>query len=511
MISLWMIYFVMILLGHWFGIDSPLYTSIYASFFGLVLLVTLITVFLKSIKTINDVWYLWIVFFAITLMNQFGVVIEMYSASPYFALYMTVMLLVIFVKTIISPLLEEQKTITFLVAFAAILLTRLTELIAGLWYRGVELANYPAELANSIAQSGGLSYFINPMQLIAQITRLTNLGAPSTWVLEDVADIFSGLLFEAALLALPIAAIAYGVMWWLEHQSMAQEEQEREFEEFERLENELKARENEEVKRREHAKSLIEQAAAGGAKAQYDLGMLFVANGDTSNAAQWLQKAADNGNTLSQYELGKMYYKGSEGLPQDLKKAHDLFKQAAIADHTEAQFLLGCMYFGAEVGDKPDYSEAALWFGKASGNGHVKSMGMLAQVHTMGDEFPEADAHLAIKLIKKLANDHNDPNEDISLNVLYYNGLNAQEEAKLELAWEKRSNGKKQRDTEIDDLTAELYWLNEGIKQKRKFLHDFADNWDWRNDETQKSLKEDILKSRELADKLDELMGRNAT
>ena len=506
MISLWLIYFLMILMGHWLEISSAFYTSVYASFFGLVLGVTFITVLLKSVKTMQGIRFSWVVFFIITLMNQFGAIIEIYSASPYFALYMGAMLLTVFLKTLISPVRALYKAATFALAFAAIIAARVTALFAELWHSGEEIGDYAAELLYAIAANGGLLYFVNPLRLYAEIVSLINLDV---WLPEVVALAVSVVVVEAVTIALPAAAVIEAVTWWLAWRRERKEAQEREREEAERLENEQRACECAEIKRLEHAKSLLERAYNGEAAAQHEMGMLYIGSSTFENAVTWLQIAADNGDTQSKYELGKIYYEGREGIAQDIEKAYALLKEAAIADHTETQFLLGCLHFGAEVGGEPDYSEAALWFGKAAGDGHAKSMGMLAQIHTMGDVFPEADAHLAIKLMKKLAHEHNDT-EDMPLDVLYYNGLNVQEEAKLERAWERRSNGKKQRDTEIDEVTSELYWLNESIKQKRKFLHDYADNWDWRNEETQKSLKEDIIRSRELADELDYLIERKA-
>ena len=354
-----------------------------------------------------------------------------------------------------------------------------------------------------IVENGGASHFLSISRLINSFPMIYFSIRFGRY--EHIAPAVSDILIEGVTFALVAAAVVYVVMWQFDRRDFEQKAKELEHKEVIRLESEQKEREHKEAKRFEHAKNLIESAAAGDAEAQYELGMLFIGNGSHKDAIQWLQKAADSGNIESKYELGKLYYKGSETTERDLEKAYVLLKEAATADNTEAQFLLGCIYFGAEVGGKPDYPQAVLWFGKAAGNGHTKSMGMLAQIHTMGDDFPEADAHLAIKLMKKLA--HDDPNEDMPLEVIY-NGLNVQEEATLERAWEKRNTEKKQRNSETDELLAELYWLNESIKQKRKFLADYADNWDWRNEETQKALRAEVLKSRELANKIDELTGR---
>ncbi len=46
------------------------------------------------------------------------------------------------------------------------------------------------------------------------------------------------------------------------------------------------------------------------------------------NAAEWYQKAADQGDSKGQFELGQMYYKGT-GVPQDYKQALKWYQKSA--------------------------------------------------------------------------------------------------------------------------------------------------------------------------------------
>ncbi len=58
---------------------------------------------------------------------------------------------------------------------------------------------------------------------------------------------------------------------------------------------------------------------------------------DNAEAARWYRKAADQGDSLAQYELGQMYVDG-EGVPQDYVQAHMWFNLAASEIKIAAKF-----------------------------------------------------------------------------------------------------------------------------------------------------------------------------
>ena len=70
---------------------------------------------------------------------------------------------------------------------------------------------------------------------------------------------------------------------------------------------------------------LKKQAAAGDAKAQYNLGVSYVfregAPKDDAEAARWYRKAAEQGHPLAQYNLGASYATG-RGVPKDEAEAY---------------------------------------------------------------------------------------------------------------------------------------------------------------------------------------------
>jgi TPR repeat protein len=87
------------------------------------------------------------------------------------------------------------------------------------------------------------------------------------------------------------------------------------------------------------------QAEQGNAKAQYQLGTVYI-NGkgpgtapDYAEAMKWFRKAADQGNTDAQNYIGSMYEDG-KGVPQDYAEAMKWYRKAAVQGNTDAQKYL---------------------------------------------------------------------------------------------------------------------------------------------------------------------------
>ena len=112
-------------------------------------------------------------------------------------------------------------------------------------------------------------------------------------------------------------------------------------------------------------------ADQGNANAQLILGWLYEdgkgVRQDYNEAAGWFRKAADQGNANAQSSLGIMYESG-KGVRQDYAEASKLYQKAADQGNGKAQILLGIMYESGK-GVRQDYAEAKEWFGKACDNG----------------------------------------------------------------------------------------------------------------------------------------------
>lgn len=94
----------------------------------------------------------------------------------------------------------------------------------------------------------------------------------------------------------------------------------------------------------EEAIDYLEPAArAGHIEAQNMLGLVLFKEKNYSQAMQWIKKAAEQGNSNAQYNLGKLYYKGYLG-KVDYKDALSWFTAAANNGSDEANNMLGVMY-----------------------------------------------------------------------------------------------------------------------------------------------------------------------
>lgn len=92
---------------------------------------------------------------------------------------------------------------------------------------------------------------------------------------------------------------------------------------------------------------------------------------DLSEAAKWMAKAADQGNSKAQTNLGVAYLKG-EGVPLDKGLAYQYFLKAANQGYARAQYYLGGLYYEGNGIDK-DIIEAIAWFKKASEQGYEEA------------------------------------------------------------------------------------------------------------------------------------------
>ena len=112
-----------------------------------------------------------------------------------------------------------------------------------------------------------------------------------------------------------------------------------------------------------------EQGDTGG---QNNLGYMYEhgygVSQDYNEAVKWYRKAAEQGDTDGQNNLGSMYDYGN-GVSQDYNEAVKWYRRAAEQGHADGQNNLGIMYLRG-YGVARDYNEAIKWFLKAADQGH---------------------------------------------------------------------------------------------------------------------------------------------
>jgi localization factor PodJL len=127
-------------------------------------------------------------------------------------------------------------------------------------------------------------------------------------------------------------------------------------------------------------------AVTGDRSAQYELGQRYaegrVIPRDPKLAAQWFEKAANQGLPPAQYRMGSIYEKGI-GVPRDLSLSKMWYQRAADAGNTRAMHNLAVLIAEGTDG-KPDYASAANWFRQAAEYGVRDSQFNLAILYARG-------------------------------------------------------------------------------------------------------------------------------
>ncbi len=115
----------------------------------------------------------------------------------------------------------------------------------------------------------------------------------------------------------------------------------------------------------------MQKANAGEAPAQHELGLRFLLGkgfpADTTKAAFWIQKAADQHLPLAQFNLGILFMNG-RGVDWNPFEAFTCFRAAANVDIPEALYVMGLMYTENFVVPR-QWGRAYQYFKKASGLG----------------------------------------------------------------------------------------------------------------------------------------------
>lgn len=127
----------------------------------------------------------------------------------------------------------------------------------------------------------------------------------------------------------------------------------------------------------------LERAAELGDRvAQYELGMQYLGESRYAEAANAIGMSASQGLPIAQYRLSKLHEKGL-GLPRDLAAARQWTEKAAEGGNVAAMHDLAVYYADGEGGPQ-SYARAAEWFRKASEYGVLDSQYNLGVLYRQG-------------------------------------------------------------------------------------------------------------------------------
>jgi localization factor PodJL len=133
-------------------------------------------------------------------------------------------------------------------------------------------------------------------------------------------------------------------------------------------------------------------ANEGNPKAEMIVGLKYIDGDgvgvDESQAAKWLERAAESGEAVAQYRLGTLYERG-RGVPADPALALHWYQLAANAGNRKAMHNLAVAYAQGS-GTPKDFAEAARWFSKAANLGLADSQFNLAVLYERGLGVPQS-------------------------------------------------------------------------------------------------------------------------
>ncbi len=150
-------------------------------------------------------------------------------------------------------------------------------------------------------------------------------------------------------------------------------------------------------------KELNRLGDAGNMSAQIMLGALYNKGGavelNDKMAANWFEKAANQGNAEAQFQLGNLYENSQ--LPKDYRLAASWYQKAAQQGSAKAQARLG-VFYSLGLGVTQDPNEAILWSGKAALQGNADAQYWFGLGYMQGKRAPK-DAQIAMGWLSKAA------------------------------------------------------------------------------------------------------------
>ena len=178
--------------------------------------------------------------------------------------------------------------------------------------------------------------------------------------------------------------------------------------------------------------------------------------------ASWYQKAAENGNSWAQVELGQCYLEG-RGVNRSEEEAFKLFKKAADQGDVYAQRLLGLCYEEGE-GVSQDYKEALRWYTKAAEQGDEFAQTKLGLFYEEGRGVTQNYKEAVMWYTK--AAEQGDTFAQANLGRCYANGAGVAKDDKEAVKW--YTKAAEQEDAYGQGLLGHCYLYGKGVVKDEK-------------------------------------------
>ena len=163
-------------------------------------------------------------------------------------------------------------------------------------------------------------------------------------------------------------------------------------------------------------KNMLKLSEENYTPAQIFIGDYYLKKNDIQNYEYWYVKAAENGDTTAQFELGLNYYKG-KGLNQNYAKAIQWFTKLADGGNADAQYYLWNCY--SAEGTQRDTVKAIYWLTKVAERGDTCAQRKLGVFYAKG-QYATQDSSKAIYWFTKAAEQGNVAAQNTLGNSYYY-------------------------------------------------------------------------------------------
>ena len=216
----------------------------------------------------------------------------------------------------------------------------------------------------------------------------------------------------------------------------------------------------------EHYDSILQLAEAGDAEAMLIVAFYYLNGFGTIKeniriSNEWKQKAAEQGNSSAQLQLGYMYHFG-KGVEKDLAKAVEWYQKSAEQGDSEGQWRLGGMYENGD-GVEKDLVKAVEWYQKSAEQGDSTGQWRLGNMHLYGQGVCKS-VKQAIEWYEKGAID---PCSQIVLGSMYEEGFEGiPKDYEKAVKWYRASA--EQHFSWGEDCLAEMYEQGLGVEQSSK-------------------------------------------
>jgi TPR repeat protein/DNA-directed RNA polymerase subunit RPC12/RpoP len=216
----------------------------------------------------------------------------------------------------------------------------------------------------------------------------------------------------------------------------------------------------------------INSPKAEDAETQYQRGYQF-AHGekrDYAAAIRWYNKAAEQGYTPAEYELGEIYMFEYDFM--DTQKGLEFYQKAADKNYAPAQSSLGAVYEIGYNNIPQNYKKAIEWYQKAADNNDLFALSALGDIYYEGKNVPK-NYKKAFELYYKVAVSDNISEEwrgymtvaQYKLGEIFYKGYGVPKDFKKAFEWYQKAAEANPPHPVAQRTLGVMYEKGEGVPQ----------------------------------------------